>query len=292
MRRIVLALHGICRSGSAGCARRGPFRRRSRCRTASSRRASRPGTATRSTPDRSRPARSTAATFAPGRARSSSGRSRARRDRAQVDHGRLYVSGATTGKAFVYDARRARCQGVPACAPQRTTFINDVVGDGERRVLHRFESAVIYRVPTDLGPAQTIPLTGDFQLVAGFNLNGIDATRNGHTLLAVQSNTGKLFTISPATGATHAIDLHGATLVERRRHPAPGQDALRRPEPEQPDRRREALEPPVSGTINRTITTPTSTCRRRSPGSATGSTRSTRGSASTSRRRRTTTSSG
>jgi hypothetical protein len=49
--------------------------------------------------------------------------------------------------------------------------------------------------------------------VPGFNLNGIDATANGKTLVAVQSNTGKLFTIDPATGATRLIDLGGATLM-------------------------------------------------------------------------------
>ena len=57
-----------------------------------------------------------------------------------------------------------------------------------------------------------IPLTGDYQHVAGFNLNGIDATPSGRTLLAVQSATGKLFTIDPKTGATKLIDLGGAML--------------------------------------------------------------------------------
>ena len=62
------------------------------------------------------------------------------------------------------------------------------------------------------GAVTAIPLTGDYQHVAGFNLNGIDATPSGRTLLAVQSATGKLFTIDPKTGATKLIDLGGATL--------------------------------------------------------------------------------
>ena len=57
-----------------------------------------------------------------------------------------------------------------------------------------------------------ITLTGDYQHVPGFNLNGIEATPNGRTLLAVQSATGKLFTVDPKTGATKLIDLGGATL--------------------------------------------------------------------------------
>ena len=46
----------------------------------------------------------------------------------------------------------------------------------------------------------------------GFNLNGIDATRNGKTLIVVQSGTGKLFTVSPS-GVTDEIDLGGATVT-------------------------------------------------------------------------------
>jgi hypothetical protein len=48
--------------------------------------------------------------------------------------------------------------------------------------------------------------------VPGFNLNGIEATPSGRTLLTVQTATGKLFTIDPKTGATKLIDLGGATL--------------------------------------------------------------------------------
>jgi sugar lactone lactonase YvrE len=132
----------------------------------------------------------------------------------KADHGRLYVSGAATGKAFVYDARSgALLKEYQLATGGSATFINDVVVAKGGAYFTDSSQAVIYRVPTDLGPAQTIPLTGDFQLVPGFNLNGIDATRNGKTLLSVQSNTGKLFTISPTTGVAHAIDLHGATLV-------------------------------------------------------------------------------
>jgi hypothetical protein len=57
-----------------------------------------------------------------------------------------------------------------------------------------------------------VPLTGDLQYQAGFNLNGIDATPNGKTLVVVQSNTGFLFTVDAATGVTHRIDLGGALV--------------------------------------------------------------------------------
>jgi sugar lactone lactonase YvrE len=38
------------------------------------------------------------------------------------------------------------------------------------------------------------------------NANGIAATPDGETLILVQSNTGKLFTVDPDTGATMLID--------------------------------------------------------------------------------------
>ena len=52
-----------------------------------------------------------------------------------------------------------------------------------------------------------------FQLVSGFNLNGIDATPNGKTLVVVQSATGKLFSVAPGTGATKEISLGGGKLA-------------------------------------------------------------------------------
>jgi hypothetical protein len=60
--------------------------------------------------------------------------------------------------------------------------------------------------------SQTIPLGGDFALAPGFNLNGVDSTPNGKTLIAVQSNTGKLFRIDPATGVAREISLGGESL--------------------------------------------------------------------------------
>jgi sugar lactone lactonase YvrE len=128
---------------------------------------------------------------------------------------RLFVSGAGTGKAFVYDARTGAAIRTYTFA-SAPTFINDAVATRTGVFFTDSNKAVIYRIPVGaggaLGDTQTIPLTGDFQLGSGFNLNGIDATANGKTLIAVQSNTGKLFRIDPSTGATRAISLGGATV--------------------------------------------------------------------------------
>ena len=64
----------------------------------------------------------------------------------------------------------------------------------------------------ELGAGSTLPLTGALVYQAGFNVNGIAATRDGRTLVLVQTNTGRLFTADARTGVTRAIDLGGRTL--------------------------------------------------------------------------------
>ena len=55
---------------------------------------------------------------------------------------------------------------------------------------------------------------------SGFNLNGIDATPQRQDAIAVQSNTGKLFRIDPATGVATADLARRRERSERRRDPA------------------------------------------------------------------------
>jgi hypothetical protein len=76
---------------------------------------------------------------------------------------------------------------------------------------------VLYRVGLSASgrPATaftTVSLSGDYVQGAGFNVNGIDATPNGKALVIVQSNTGKLFTVSPS-GVAHAITLASGESV-------------------------------------------------------------------------------
>jgi sugar lactone lactonase YvrE len=129
---------------------------------------------------------------------------------------RLFVAGAGTGKAFVYDARSGALLRTYTFAGA-PTFINDVVVTTKAAYFMDSQKAVLYRVPLGpgrtLGAAQTIPLSGDFVLASGFNLNGIDATANGKTLVAVQSNTGKLFRIDPSTGVARQISLGGESVA-------------------------------------------------------------------------------
>jgi sugar lactone lactonase YvrE len=135
---------------------------------------------------------------------------------------RLFVAGGGTGKAFVYDAKTGRdLASYQLAAAGAATFVNDVAVTSKAAWFTDSSAAQLYALP--LGrhgrlPAQakvrTLPLTGDFQLgTPGPNLNGIVAADGGRVLLAVQSNTGKLFRIDPRTGATREVDLGMPTAL-------------------------------------------------------------------------------
>jgi sugar lactone lactonase YvrE len=130
----------------------------------------------------------------------------------KVSGNRLFVSGAGTGKAWVYSARTGRQLGAYQLAPAGSdTFINDVVVTGRGAYFTDSRRNAIYRVPLDRGAAQTITLSR-IPLQAGNNLNGIVATRDGKSLIAVQTNAGALWRIDPATGRGTRIDLGGASV--------------------------------------------------------------------------------
>src|SRR5512134_2085670 len=128
------------------------------------------------------------------------------------DRGRLFVAGGGTGKGFVYDARTgALVRELQLATGGGATFVNDVAVTKRAAWFTDSNRAVLYKVElsTNGAPAASssaITLTGDFQLVGGFNLNGIDATPDGKTLVVVQSATGKLFRVVAATGGTKTVD--------------------------------------------------------------------------------------
>jgi len=134
------------------------------------------------------------------------------------DHrGRLFVAGGPTGHGFVYDARTgANIADYDFTVGDPPTFVNDVIVTRRAAWFTDSVNQVLYRVRIGrhgrLGPARTVPLIGDIQYQAGFNVNGIDATRDGRTLVIVQSNTGKLFTVN-RRGRADEIELGGATVA-------------------------------------------------------------------------------
>ena len=81
-------------------------------------------------------------------------------------------------------------------------------------------NAVVHEVPLGRRGAlptqdqvRAIPLTGDIAYGPGFNANGIETTPDRKALLVVQSNTGLLFRVDPATGTTTRVDTGGELLA-------------------------------------------------------------------------------
>jgi sugar lactone lactonase YvrE len=100
-------------------------------------------------------------------------------------------------------------------------FLNDLVVT--RTAVHVTDSLadVFWTIPLDArgvpaGPAVAVPLGGDFTFVTTgdlpINLNGIVATPDGRTLVAVHTSLGVLYRIDPTTGVATTIDLAGAAV--------------------------------------------------------------------------------
>ena len=127
---------------------------------------------------------------------------------------RIWAAGGATSEVRAYDAR----SGALLQTYHLTTgFLNDVVVT--RRAVYVTDSNLQQLIVVPLGrhgrlpdpsAAFVLPLTGDIQYGAGFNANGIVASRGW--LILVQSNTGQLFRVNPRTGETREIDLGGASV--------------------------------------------------------------------------------
>ena len=134
----------------------------------------------------------------------------------KIDRGRLFVAGGPTGNAYVYNAKTGALITSYAFSGG---FVNDVVVTKRAAWFTDSFKPLLYRVP--LGPNgrpggpttfSAVDLTGDYSQGPNFNVNGIDATKNGKTLVFVQSNSGKLFTAG-ANGVARAIALAGGESV-------------------------------------------------------------------------------
>ena len=130
---------------------------------------------------------------------------------------RLWVAGGPSGEVRVYNATSGMLLQTFTFSP--AGFLNDlVVTRGAVYVTDSFLQQLDViplgrhgRLPAP-SAARTLPLTGDISFVAGeFNTNGIVAARGW--LILVQSNTGKLFRVSPRTGMAKEINLGGASVT-------------------------------------------------------------------------------
>jgi len=132
---------------------------------------------------------------------------------------RLFVAGGTGGDGRVVNAITGDVLAsyTFAAAP---TFVNDVILTPDAAWFTDSLQPVLYKVPLghggslpDQSAVQTVPLSGDYVHVAGFNANGIARTPDGKALLIVQTATGKIFRVDPDTGVATTVDLGGYVVT-------------------------------------------------------------------------------
>ena len=93
----------------------------------------------------------------------------------------------------------------------RRRVVNDVALTKDGAWFTDSVQAKLYFVPVSAagvpGPFSTLALSGPAADTSGaFNLNGIQATSDGKTLIVAHSANGELYTVDPVTGASATID--------------------------------------------------------------------------------------
>jgi hypothetical protein len=99
----------------------------------------------------------------------------------KVDGDRLFAAGGPSGTVKVYDVRTGRLLLREQVGAPGASFVNDVVVTQRAAYYTDSIAQVMYVLPFGpggrLGTVRTVPLTGDIVYGAGFNANGIVASR-------------------------------------------------------------------------------------------------------------------
>jgi hypothetical protein len=127
--------------------------------------------------------------------------------KVDVAHHLLFVAGGFTGQAYIYDTATGATVASYQFGPPDSSLTKD--GAWFTDSFH----AQLYFVPVSRAgvPAptfRTLGLSGPAATIIGngaVNLNGIQATANGKTLIVAHSATAQLDTVDPATGASATI---------------------------------------------------------------------------------------
>jgi sugar lactone lactonase YvrE len=135
----------------------------------------------------------------------------------EADANRLWVAGGPTGEVRVYDASSGELLQTYSFSP--VGFLNDLVVTDDAVYVTDSNIQQLDVIPfgpddtlADPADVTTLPLTGDIHFVANqFNTNGIVEARGW--LIVVQSFTGQLFRVDPATGEATEIDLGTANAA-------------------------------------------------------------------------------
>jgi sugar lactone lactonase YvrE len=129
---------------------------------------------------------------------------------ADLAHNLLFVAGGFTGQGYVYDLGTGATVASYQFATPPATVINDVAVTRRGAWFTDSVQGQLYFVPVSRagipGPFRTLGLSGPAADTSGeFNLNGIQATANGKTLIVAHSANGQLYTVDPRTGASATI---------------------------------------------------------------------------------------
>jgi sugar lactone lactonase YvrE len=123
-------------------------------------------------------------------------------------HDLLFVAGGP-GRGYVYNTRTRTSVAAYDFADPAASFVNDVAVTPFGAYFTDSSAAQLYFVPVRHGVPgafRTLALSGPAaDLSADFNLNGIQATSSGRTLIVAHSGLGKLFTVNPVTGESAEI---------------------------------------------------------------------------------------
>jgi sugar lactone lactonase YvrE len=130
-----------------------------------------------------------------------------------VAHDLLFVAGGFTGQAYIYDTVTGATVASYQFGDPATSLINDVALTKDGAWFTDSFQAQLYFVPVSRAGVpsptfRTLALSGPAATLIGdgaVNLNGIQATPDGKTLIVAHSANAQLYTVDPATGASATI---------------------------------------------------------------------------------------
>ena len=130
-----------------------------------------------------------------------------------VAHDLLFVAGGFTGQAYIYNTRSGATVASYQFGTPDSSLINDVALTKDGAWFTDSFQAQLYFVPVSRAGVpeltfRTLAISGPAATVIGngaVNLNGIQATANGKTLIVAHSANAQLDTIDPTTGASATI---------------------------------------------------------------------------------------
>jgi sugar lactone lactonase YvrE len=131
-----------------------------------------------------------------------------------VAHDLLFVAGGFTGQAYIYDTVTGATVASYQFGTPAASLINDVALTKDGAWFTDSFQAQLYFVPVSRAGVpgltfRTLALSGPAAALSPasgtVNLNGIQATANGKTLIVAHSANAQLYTVDPTTGASATI---------------------------------------------------------------------------------------